>query len=127
MSYQASGTTLWVAPLRSYGTLSASCAAAASSIFCGTASTFEAGDYIAFSVGAFNFEICRIDAVNGPSYQLDIGLGGPNFAHSEGEQIFTALRKGWAKFTIPENQTNGTAANYYNLGFRRKFRITARP
>lgn len=127
LGYGATGETLWVAPLIVYGTLAASSAAAASSIMCGNASSFTAGDYIVFNQGAPNFEICRIDSINGPGYQLNIGLGGPNFSHSAGEQIFVALRKGWAKFTIPLNQTNGTAANYYNLGFRRKGRIIARP
>ena len=127
LGYGATGETLWVAPLVAFGTLGASCAAAASSIICGTASSFTAGDYIVFNQGAPNFEICRVDNVNGPAWQLDIGLGGPNFAHSSGEQIFAALRQGWAKFTIPLDQTNGAAANYYNLGFRRKGRIIARP
>ncbi len=126
LTYAPSGDTLWVSPLYAFGGLSASSLAAASSIFCGTASTFQAGDYIAINPGGSSFEICKIADISGINYRLDLADGGPNFQHGVDEQIFQALRKGWVKFTIPVNQTNNTAANYYNLGFRRKGRILAR-
>lgn len=127
LAFQASGTPLYVAPINTYGSLLASSAAGASSIFCATASTFVAGDYIAINVGQLNFELCQISNVAGTSYRLDIAGGGPNFAHNPGELIYTAVRGGWIQVTIPTNQTNNTAANYYNLALRRKGIIGARP
>lgn len=127
LTYGATGSGIWVGPLNAFGSLAASAAAGASSIFCGTASSFTAGDYIAFNVGQVNFEICHISNVVPFSYRIDLDSGGPNFDHAEGELFYAALRKGWAKFTIPTNQTNNSAANYYNLAIRRRARINARP
>lgn len=128
LTYGATGASLWVAPLFAIGSLAASANAGASSILVGAASSgFISGDYICINPGGSNFEICHVSDMNASIWRLYLDSGGPNFNHAPGELVFTALRKGWVRVEIPLNQTNNSAANYYNLGFRRKGRIIARP
>jgi hypothetical protein len=127
LTFQATATPLYTAPIYAFGTLAASSAGGASSIMSGQASGgFIPGDYIALNPGASNFEICHVSNVLASTYTVVLDSGGPNFQHAAGEYFFTCARKFWLQVTIPIGQTNNTAANYYNLSPRRRALINAR-
>lgn len=123
MTYGATGGTLSTGPISAFGTLTASAAAGASSIFCGTASAFYVGDYVILNIGSVNQEIRKIASKTTSSMTFSTAF---DFSHVSGETVYACGRKFWLKTTMPLNFANNLPVNYYNLGLRRRGRIVSR-
>lgn len=126
MTYGATGEALYTAAIQSFGVAFASSAAGASSIFCSTASTFTAGDYVTINLGTASQEIRKI-ALTSNSSGGYLGFTTTfDFPHYIGETIFTTGRKFWCKVTAPLDVGGGQAVNFYDEGPRARGRIVSR-
>ncbi len=125
ISYGATGAPLYTPPISSFGTLTTTATAGASSVFCGTASSFTAGDYVYLNIGGLNQEVRKVQAVSGSSGRLDLATG-LDFQHDPGESCITCGRKLWVRVTIPLNGANNEPANFYDLGLQVLGRVISR-
>lgn len=115
IGYQATGTTLYTAPLQAFSSLIASSAALSTSMTLLSASGgFYAGDYVIVNPGGGTQETVKILALN--QFTGVCTITGFNYDHSAGEQVFVCGRKFWAKGTLPIGILGGVAQSFINLG-----------
>lgn len=122
LTFQATGTTLYTAPLTAFGTLSASSVTGASSILVTGASSFNPGDYIFINPGGSSAEIFKSGTISGTT----VTTSGLNFTHYANENLFACGRKFYAKVTVPYGITGGSPTNYIDLGMRVQSARTSR-
>jgi hypothetical protein len=124
LTYQATGTTLYTAPLDGFTQLAASGAAGTTTLLTvsGSATSFYAGDFITLNPGGPNEEDVRITAKVSNTFTIT----GTNFDHSPGENIFTKGRQCYAKVTVPVGILNQVAANLINLGLQTQATLVSR-
>ena len=123
MTYEATGASLYTAPISAFGTLTASAANGASSIMCAEASSFLVGDYLYLNVGSGNQEIRKVATLSASGIGFTTNF---DFSHASGETVMTMGRKAWLKVTMPVNATANTATNFYDLALRGLGRIVSR-
>lgn len=123
--YGATGAALFTPALQAFGTTLASASASANAVFCATASTFAAGDYIAINIGNSSQEYKKITTINNTTGQMTLSTN-LDFSHVIGETVFTCGRKFYLKVTIPTNAASNTATNFYDTALRRRGRIISR-
>lgn len=124
-TYGAAGAALLTSPLTAFGTTLASSVASSNAIFCATASTFIAGDYIVINIGTASQEYRKVTVINNTTGQMTLSTN-LDFGHAAGEAVFTCGRKFYLKVTIPTNAASNTATNFYDLALRRRGRIISR-
>ena len=124
-TYGATGASLELAGLYAFATMTASAAAAATSVIVdATSGGFQAGDYIIIAPGESNQEIRKVSSVvNSTTLGLSTSL---DFTHSSGEYIFTCGRKFWVKLTIPLDGASNEAVNFYDIVLELLARVRAR-
>lgn len=123
MTYEATGATIYTAPLSAFGALTASSVVGASSIMCSAASTFLVGDYVYLNVGDVNQEIRKVASLNASGMGFTTNF---DFSHASGETVMTMGRKFWLKVTMPVDGASNTATNFYDLALRGVGRIVSR-
>lgn len=123
LTYAATGTPLYTSALSSYGVLSASSAAGASSIMTSSASTFNVGDYVIIDIGTGTSEIRKVASKTSNSLTFFTTM---DYSHTASETVYAMGRKFWARCTIPENAANNQAFNFWELGIRRQCKIVSK-
>lgn len=123
MTYEATGATMYTAPISAFGTLTASSAVGASSVMCAEASSFLVGDYLYLNVGGGNQEIRKVSTLSASSIGFTTNF---DFSHASGETVMTMGRKFWLKVTMPVDGASNTATNFYDLALRGLGRIVSR-
>lgn len=125
LTYGATGAPLYTPPISSFGVLSQNSSAGASSIFCTTASSFTAGDYVYLNIGQANQEVRKINSITSSTGRMDLATA-LDFSHITGETVITCGRKFWLKVTIPLNAANNQPVNFYDIAISRLGRVISR-
>jgi uncharacterized protein YqfB (UPF0267 family) len=115
LTYAATGAAIYTDQLAGFSTLAASAAQGSTTLQVTSASSnyyFIAGDFIKVNTGNDTQEIRRISSISYNTITLSEAL---SYNHSAGETVYSCIREVKAKFTIPEDMTNGEAENFYNL------------
>lgn len=119
LTYAATGVDLFTASLTTFGTITASALAGASSVNTANAQSYYVGDYVILNPGDGTQEIRKVKEKVGTRLGFFTNL---DYSHVSGEDIHTMGRKFWAKVTIPENAADNQAFNFWNMGLRRQAR-----
>lgn len=122
-TYGTAGAGLYTSAIQSFGTVSASATAGASSINCSNSSTFIPGDYVIINIGNSTREIRKVSSVTSTAINFTTAF---DFAHYTGETIYACGRKFWMKVTIPTNAANNLPTNFYDVGLKRRGKIISR-
>lgn len=121
MTYAAATSSIYSLPIDGFALLSSTSVSANSTSFIvsGVSGTFLAGDYIRLNPGEVNDETVHLISITeGVSGGTRFETSPLNYSHSSGEPIYDAIRKFWAKLTVPLNATSHTAQNYLSVGLR---------
>jgi len=122
-TYASAGTAIYTAAIQSFGTVSASAAAGASSINCSNSTTFISGDYVIINTGQATQELRKVHSTTSTAFNFTTAF---DFPHYSGETIYACGRKFWLKVTIPTNAANNLPTNFYDVGLRRRGKIVSR-
>lgn len=122
-TYQTAGTALYTSAIQSFGTISASAVAGASSIDCSNSLTFNPGDYVLINTGQATQELRKVHSTTSTRINFTTSF---DFPHYSGETIYACGRKFWLKVTIPTNAANNIPTNFYDVGLRRRGKIISR-
>lgn len=125
MTYQATGTSLFLNPITAISNVSASGTAGLNYVLCNSASSFTPGDYVVINFGGSSSEIRQIASI-GTSPARVIFTTTLDYAHFANETIITDAKKFWCKMTVPLNVSNNTATNDYSIGLRYRARVLSK-
>ncbi len=125
LTYAATAADLFLPALWSFGTITASNTAGASSIFVTSASDFIIGQIVNINTGTATRELRRVKEIVSATNKVGFTTN-LDFPHYIGEAVFAC---GWQialKVTMPVNQANNTATNFLDVALRRQARVESR-
>lgn len=111
LTYQATGTTLYLGKFYAFTSLTASAAGLATTLQVASASGLTAGQFITINPGGGSEEDVQITSIASNT----LTITGTNFIHYSGEFVFMKGLALWSKCTIPVNALGGVAGNLINL------------
>lgn len=100
-TYQVTGEAIYTPAIQAFGTLAQNVTSLSTSITVCSTDTWQTGDYILFNPGESNSEIVKTLTQSG-SPDITFTTTELNYDHFAGENIFTCVRKFWAKLTVPD-------------------------
>lgn len=124
LSYQATGTTLYVHNFTALTSTSASAAALTTTLVVNSASAFFPGDYFLINPGTGTQENPKILTIN---YSTNtITHTGVNYSHLANEIVVMNGLQLFARGTLPIGTLNGVALSFINLGLTFDCLLTGR-
>ena len=123
-TFLSGGTPIFTPAISAADTVTTHALAAATTIKVNNSSLFLAGDYVKIGSGLSTAEVVQITAIPDG---VTLTVTATNYAHNNGETVFTCARKIWLKVTVPVNATGGQALNLIDTELQRTYVRTAKP